>query len=86
MTAGGLLAERKFSLDWRTAAPDIATGVAFLFLFWQPVATLARDWWIDPDSGHGLLLGPLAIYLAWRVTKGRRQEATPPWMRPSPPR
>jgi hypothetical protein len=24
-----------------------------------------------------------AIYLAWRVTKGRRQEATPPWMRPT---
>jgi hypothetical protein len=29
----------------------------------------------------GAVLG--AIYLAWRVTKGRRQESTPPWMRPT---
>jgi len=29
----------------------------------------------------GAILG--AIYLAWRVTKGRRQESTPPWMRPT---
>jgi len=28
----------------------------------------------------GAILG--AIYLAWRVTKGRRQESTPPWLRP----
>ncbi len=32
----------------------------------------------------GAILG--AIYLAWRVTKGRRQESTPPWMRPTTPR
>ena len=32
----------------------------------------------------GAILG--AIYLAWRVTKGRRQESTPPWMRPATPR
>jgi hypothetical protein len=29
----------------------------------------------------GAVLG--AIYLAWRVAKGRRQESTPPWMRPT---
>ena len=29
----------------------------------------------------GAILG--AIYLAWRITKGRRQESTPPWMRPT---
>jgi hypothetical protein len=29
----------------------------------------------------GAILG--AIYLAWRVAKGRRQESTPPWMRPT---
>ena len=30
------------------------------------MALLLRDWWHDPEAGHGLLLGPLAIYLAWR--------------------
>jgi hypothetical protein len=29
----------------------------------------------------GAILG--AIYLAWRITKGRPQESTPPWMRPT---
>jgi exosortase len=52
--------------DWRKAAPIVVTGVAFLVLFWQPMATLARDWWTDPEAGHGLLLGPLAIIFAWR--------------------
>ena len=41
-------------------------GLAFLFLFWQPMATLAHDWWSDPDAGQGLLLFPVALYLAWR--------------------
>jgi exosortase len=35
-------------------------------LFWQPLSKLGSDWWNDPESGHGLLLGPLALYLAWR--------------------
>jgi exosortase len=27
---------------------------------------LGRDWWNDPDAGHGLLLAPLSLWLAWR--------------------
>ncbi len=42
------------------------TGLAFFLLYRQPIATLLRDWWSDPEAGHGLLLGPLAIVLAWR--------------------
>lgn len=30
------------------------------------MATLARDWWSDPDAGHGLLLFPVAVWLAWK--------------------
>lgn len=30
------------------------------------MTTLARDWWSDPDAGHGLLLAPLAAWLAWK--------------------
>ncbi len=38
--------------------------------------TLLRDWWRDPDAGHGLLLAPLAIVLAWRrgLLPNRRPE------------
>lgn len=27
---------------------------------------LVRDWWNDPEAGHGLLLAPIAFWLAWR--------------------
>lgn len=47
-------------------APALVAGLAFLLLFWEPLRTLLRDWWSDPDAGHGLLLGPLAVWLAWR--------------------
>ena len=59
----------------RDAVPHIATATAFVLLFWEPLTTLGRDWWNDPDASHGLLLGPLAIYLAW--SRGRAPNAQP---------
>jgi exosortase len=47
-------------------AAVLATTVAFVWLFAQPAVSLARDWWNNPEAGHGLLLAPLAIWLAWR--------------------
>jgi exosortase len=52
--------------DWRVYAPVAAAAAAFLLLFWEPIVTLGRDWWNDPEAGHGLLLGPLAVWLAYR--------------------
>ncbi len=43
------------------------TGVLFVALYYQPMANTAVAWWNDPDSGHGLLLAPLSIWLAWRA-------------------
>ena len=43
-----------------------STVVAFVLLFAQPFANTATTWWNDPEAGHGLLLVPLAIVLAWR--------------------
>jgi exosortase len=64
---GAVAAIRRPSLaDWKTLAPPILTGLAFLILYWQPIATLAHDWWSDPEAGHGLLLFPVAVWLAWR--------------------
>lgn len=66
-------------LPWQTTAPYVAAALAFLILFWQPLTTLGRDWWNDPDAGHGLLLAPLAVYLAWK--RGRHPGARPqPWL------
>ncbi len=46
--------------------PLLFTVAAFVLLFYTAMLTLARDWWSDPDAGHGLLLAPVAIWLAWR--------------------
>ncbi len=42
------------------------TVIAFGVLFYQPFVTLLSDWWHLPEAGHGLLLVPVAIWLAWR--------------------
>jgi exosortase len=53
----------------------IATLVTFIVLYAQPMVNTGRTWWSDPEAGHGLLLAPLALYLAWR--KGLDPSTTP---------
>jgi exosortase len=55
--------------------PGLATAVAFLLLFGQPLISLVQDWWNLPEAGHGLLLAPAALWLAWRA--GIRPGAAP---------
>jgi exosortase len=64
------------SLDWRRPLPGIVAATAFALLFWSPMRMLAVDWWNDPDAGHGLLLAPLALYLAWKrgIVPGARAQ------------
>ena len=50
-----------------------------MLLFWTPIITLGRDWWHDPEAGHGLLLGPLALVLAWRGGRAPHARAQP-WL------
>ncbi len=47
-------------------APVIAGAIAFVFLFADPVRGLVSAWWNDPDAGHGLLLFPVSLWLAWK--------------------
>lgn len=53
----------------------VVTAVAFILLFAEPMALLVRDWWSLPEAGHGLLLAPVAVWLAWR--SGLRPTARP---------
>ncbi len=55
--------------------PTLATAVFFVALFAHPLATLLRDWWTKPEAGHGLLLAPVSLWLAWRA--GLRSGAAP---------
>jgi exosortase len=54
--------------------PLIATTVGFVLLFAQPFGSLAHDWWNSPEAGHGLLLAPVALWMAWKsgVREGSR--------------
>ena len=65
----------QWKMDLKRLAPAIVAGLAFAFLFFSPFTTLLRDWWSDPEAQHGLLLGPLALFLAWK--KGIRTDASP---------
>ena len=47
-------------------APVMVAAIAFALLFADPARTLARDWWTNPDAGHGLLLFPVSLWLAWK--------------------
>jgi exosortase len=65
----GTLVSGVGSLDregWLRLAPMIATALAFAILFARPALTLVQDWWSLPEAGHGLLLAPVAFWLAFR--------------------
>jgi exosortase len=66
VTSGSLTRARSAIADWHALAPWLATGLAFLVLYWEPLATLGRDWRTDPDTTYGVLLLLAALYLAWR--------------------
>ncbi len=57
----------------------LLTFAAFGWVYGEPVASLVQTWWENPDAGHGLLLGPVALWLAWN--SGRADGAKPqPWL------
>ena len=41
------------------------TTVFVLILFGAVLADMARDWWTEPALSQGMLLPPLALYIAW---------------------
>jgi len=78
--APGLNIEAPPTAGTRTVAayaPLALTALAFIVLFAKPLTTLARDWWNLPEAGHGLLLAPVAIWLAWRAGIAPDAKANP---------
>ena len=64
---------------WRRSnlVPLFIGTAGFLVLFWTPFTLLLRDWWSDPEAAHGLLLAPLAVWLAWKKGVIPKSEAVP---------
>ncbi|MBK6488867.1 MAG: exosortase [Gemmatimonadetes bacterium] len=72
---------RTWNVSWVARDQLLAvllTAAAFLVLFAEPLVGTLRTWWSDPEAGHGLLLAPLAAWLAWK--RGRAPEARGAWM------
>jgi exosortase len=59
----------------RARLVPLLTAAVFILLFFRPATLLIRDWWSNPEAGHGLLLAPVAVWLAWK--KGLLSEARP---------
>lgn len=63
--------------------PSVPAGLLLLLgglyavLYAGPFANTATTWWNDPDSGHGLLLAPLAVWLAWKAGRAPGARAMP---------
>jgi exosortase len=70
-------ASRLFSGNARDLAPAALALAAATVLFARPAVLLGRDWWNDPEAGHGLLLAPLAVWLAWRSGLSRARAPNP---------
>jgi exosortase len=68
-------ANRSFAISPQLIGLVAITGAAFIALFYLQLIGLARDWWNLPEAGHGLLLVPVAIWLAWKA--GRHPGAAP---------
>ena len=70
---GDVAAPRRGALDGVAADSGVArwlphalTALAFAVLFARPALLLVEEWWSNPEAGHGLLLAPVALWLAWR--------------------
>jgi exosortase len=63
---GGVNVRERNTTAASSLVPPLLTALAFAVVFSQPFLTLVRDWWTQPEAGHGLLLGPAAVWLAWR--------------------
>ena len=74
-TTADQVAATRGARDVMSFAPHVVTAVAFILLFSHPMTLLARDWWNDPEAGHGLLLAPISLWLAWKA--GLRPDRRP---------
>lgn len=60
--------DRPESVPGRHAEAWIKIGIVtalISLLFWNVLADMANDWWIVPAYSQGMLLPPLALYVAW---------------------
>jgi exosortase len=63
-----LLTKAKHSISSKWGAvwlPALTIAALIAMLYGQVLADMAEDWWTDPSLSQGLLIPPLALYIAW---------------------
>src|SRR5437016_12445768 len=60
-------AQRSVSFAWDRYATlqALLIGALTIALYGWTLADLANDWWTDPALSQGLLIPPLAVWIAW---------------------
>lgn len=67
---------------WRTALPALAVALVVLMLLQgSTIAAMASIWWHFETYTHGLLVGPIALYMVWVrwPELARLQPRVAPW-------
>jgi exosortase len=65
------------SLRQAVSVPAVATAALFVVLYFKTILDLINQWWNNPDAGHGLLLAPVAVWLAYRRGKAPTAKSSP---------
>ncbi|HEY9226901.1 MAG TPA: exosortase/archaeosortase family protein [Gemmatimonadaceae bacterium] len=74
--AGGFAGSAGLGAAFRAdRVPLAVTALLFVALFGSVFYELSKDWWSSPEAGHGLLLAPVSIWMAWK--RGIRADARP---------
>jgi len=60
---------RNVSSGWLAIAQVSAIAGILIALYAAPVADMAQEWWTEPQASHGLLIPPLALYIAYMRRK-----------------
>lgn len=53
------------AVNRRTAALAVALVAAFVWLYWNILSSLVRQWSSDDNYSHGFFVVPLALYFVW---------------------
>lgn len=60
-------AEATYEIDWKNLPwiPLTAIGALLVALYWDVVPSMVEVWMTDDAYSHGVLIPPLAAYIAW---------------------
>jgi len=64
-----IIAESEFSASpgkslWLWLNAGLVMGLV-IALYFHILPDMAKDWWNDPGASHGILIPPVALYIAW---------------------